>query len=163
MLDHRQVLTQDVFSFSVAGKPWDAQEWLSEILMAISFRPSGIIGGWTGLHLLFGAAMGSAAAVVAYQVRARTAALPALLITLVGLACIMGNLLARPHLLALPPLALWTAELLKAREQHRAPRWWLAGVMLLWANLHGSFAFGLALAAALALEATIENRAALEN
>src|SRR5579863_3255023 len=68
MLDHHQVLTNDVFSFSVTGKPWDAQEWLSEILMAISFRAA----SWTGLHLLFGAAMGSAAAVVAYQARART-------------------------------------------------------------------------------------------
>ena len=35
--------------------------------------------------------------------------------------------------------------------------------MLLWANLHGSFAFGLALAAAFALEATLENRAALKS
>jgi hypothetical protein len=33
-------------------------------------------------------------------------------------------------------------------------------VMLVWANLHGSFAFGLGLAAALALEAVIEDRAA---
>ncbi len=148
MLDHHQVLTSDIFSFTVPGKPWDAQEWLSEVLMALSFR----LSGWTGLHLLFGAAMGSAAALVAYQLRARIPALPALMISLMGLACITGSLLARPHLLALPFLALWTIGLIQAREQKRAPSWWLLIVMLVWANLHGSFAFGLALAAALALE-----------
>ena len=158
MLDHRTVLTRDVFSFTMAGRPWDAQEWLSEILMALSFRAA----GWSGLHLLFGLGMGAAAALVAYFVRARTAAIPAMLLSLVGLACVSGSLLARPHLLALPLLALWTLELLRAREQQRAPGWWLVAVMLLWANLHGSFAFGLALVAAFAVEAGLEHRAALK-
>jgi hypothetical protein len=161
MLDHRTVLTRDVFSFTMAHRPWDAQEWLSEILMALSFRAPGVIGGWAGLHLLFGAAMGAASALVAYFVRARTAVLPALLVSLVGLACVSGSLLARPHLLALPLLVLWTLELLRAREQQRAPGWWLVAVMLLWANLHGSFAFGLALTGAFALEAGLEHRAQL--
>ncbi|HWY62652.1 MAG TPA: hypothetical protein VNW15_12195 [Rhizomicrobium sp.] len=162
MLDHHAALKSDVFSFTMAGQPWDAQEWLSEVLMALSFRSPLIFGGWNGLYLLFGAATGAAAAIVTYYVCARTAALPALLISVIGLACISGSLLARPHLLALPLLALWTMELLTAREQKRAPGWWLLAVMLLWANLHGSFAFGLALAAVFALEAGIENRAALK-
>ena len=86
--------------------------------------------------------------------------MPALLVSLLGLACISGSLLARPHLLALPLLALWMTQILSAREQKRAPRLWLAAVMLAWANLHGSFAFGLALGAAFALEAVIADRAA---
>lgn len=159
MLDHRAVLTRDVFSFTMAGKPWDAQEWLSEILMALAFR----LAGWTGLHLLFGLAFGLSAAIVTYYVRARATALPALMIAVIGLSCVTGGLLARPHILALPALALWTAELLQARQEKRAPRLWLLPVMMLWANLHGSFAFGLALAAFLALEATLENRAALKS
>jgi hypothetical protein len=158
MLDHHAVLRSDVFSFTVPGQPWDAQEWLSEIVMVLSFRAA----GWNGLHLLFGAASGGAAAIVAYHVCARMAAIPALMVSVMGLACITGSLLARPHLLALPLLALWTLELLRAREQGRAPGWWLLGVMLLWANLHGSFAFGLTLAVAFALEAMLENRAALK-
>jgi len=156
MLDHQAVLKRDVFSFTFFGRAWDAQEWLSEILMALSFRA----GGWSGVHLLFGAATGAAAAIVAGQVRGQIAAMPALLVSLLGLASISGSLLARPHLLALPLLALWTMELLRAREQRRGPRLWLAAVMLVWANLHGSFAFGLALAAAFALEAVIEDRKA---
>ena len=72
-----------------------------------------------------------------------------------GAACIGGSgLLARPHLLALPLIEVWTAGLLIAVEQRRVP-WLLLPLMTLWANLHGSFLFGLALACAFALEAAI--------
>ena len=57
---------------------------------------------------------------------------------------------------ALPLLAIWTAGLATARERQEAPNWWLLPLILLWANLHGSFAFGLALAGALAVEAVEE-------
>ena len=156
MLDHGAVLKRDVFSFTFFGQPWDAHEWLSEVAMAALFR----LNGWSGEHILFGLAAGAAAAIVAGYVRGQIAALPALLVSLLGLASVSGSLLARPHLLALPLLALWAAEFLKARAEARSPRLWLAGVMLVWANLHGSFAFGLALALAFALEAVIADRAA---
>jgi hypothetical protein len=157
MLDHRAVLYRDVFSFTFAGKPWDAHEWLSEILIAGAFRA----GGWSGLHLLVGAAIGAAAAIVAGSVRARVDTLPALLVSVLGLACTTSGLLARPHVLALPLLALWTLGLVQAREGGRRPAWWLLAVMVVWANLHGSFAFGLALAGAFALEAVLERREAI--
>jgi hypothetical protein len=157
MLDHHAVLYRDVFSFTFTGRPWDAHEWLSEILIAGAFR----LGGWTGLHLLVAAAIGAAAVIVAGYVRGRVDTVPALLSCALGLACTTSGLLARPHVLALPCLALWTLGLLQAREAQRAPSWWLLAVMTVWANLHGSFAFGLALGTALALEAVLENRAAL--
>jgi hypothetical protein len=53
--------------------------------------------------------------------------------------------------------------LLRARDERRAPGWWLVAVMLLWANLHGSFAFGLALSLAFGLEAAIEKNAAVKS
>ncbi len=57
--------------------------------------------------------------------------------------------LARPHLLTLPAAgALWTAGLVRAREKDQIPSLLLLLVIPLWANLHGSFAFGLALAGA---------------
>jgi hypothetical protein len=157
MLDHHSVLYRDVFSFTFAGQPWDAHEWFAEILIAGAFR----IGGWTGLHLLVAAAIGAAAAIVAGYIRGRVDTVPALLSCALGLACTTSGLLARPHVLALPCLALWTLGLLRAREARRPPGWWMLAVMAGWANLHGSFAFGLALGGALALEAVLENRAAL--
>jgi hypothetical protein len=43
-----------------------------------------------------------------------------------------------------------------AREQNKSPPFWLILVMPIWANLHGSFAFGLALGGALGIEAVVE-------
>ena len=149
MLAHRAVPTRDFFSYTFAGQPWTAHEWLSEIAMALSYWAA----GWSGLHILFGLAFGTACAVTGYTLRRRLDFVPALLVAVLGLSCIAGSLLARPHLLALPILAIWTAVLIEARENDTAPPLWLAPVMLLWANLHGSFAFGLALAAALGAEA----------
>jgi hypothetical protein len=153
MLTHRVVPTRDIFTFTFAGQPWNAQEWLSEILMALAFR----VAGWSGLHILFGVAFGATAAIVMGCLRRRMDTVPALLTGVLGLICVAGSLLARPHILALPLLALWTASLVEARAAGRTPPWWLAGVMLLWANLHGSFAFGLALAAALGFEASLQS------
>ena len=135
--------------FSMGGGRWQAQEWLAEIIMAISYRAA----GWTGLHLLFGLAMGATAAILGLALRRRMEAVPALLALATGLGLVTGSLLARPHMLALPLLALWTAMLVRARDNNTAPRWWLILVMPLWANLHGSFLFGPALAGALTIEA----------
>ena len=156
MLAHGAILKSDVFSFTFTGRFWDTQEWLSEVIMTLAYGAD----GWSGIHILFGLAAGITAAVVAYRVRTQTATLLALAVSVVGLACILPSLLARPHVLALPFLAIWTFALLQARDQKRAPSWWLWLVMLAWVNLHGSFAFGLALAGAFALEAMIEDRAA---
>ncbi len=151
ILDHRAVPQRDIFSYTRAGAPWSPAEWLAQVMMALAFRA----GGWTGLHLLFGAAAGLAAGIVADALRARLAFTAALLVAVLGQACVSGSLLARPHLLALPLLVVWTVELVSARADERAPRCRLLAVMPLWANLHGGFAFGLALAAALGIEAAI--------
>lgn len=152
MLAHHAVPARDIFSYTFAGAPWSTHEWLSEILMAGAFGAA----GWSGLHVLFAFAFGATAAIVGCALRRQMDVIPALIATVLGLACVAGSLLARPHILALPLLALWTAMLVEARQQKRAPPLWLAGLMLPWANLHGTFAFGLALAAALGLEAAIE-------
>jgi hypothetical protein len=73
---------------------------------------------------------------------------------------IAPGLLARPHILALPVFALWADALFEARGRDRAPPLPFALLMTLWANLHGGFAFGLALVAPLALEAAIAAPAA---
>src|SRR6185312_11050616 len=151
ILAHRAVPARDIFTFTFAGTPWNAHEWLSEVLMAGGFAA----GGWAGLHIVFALAMGMTAATVAGVLRKRMDFIPALLVSVLGLACVAGSLLARPHLLALPLLAIWTSALVDARARGSAPPFWLAAVMLVWANLHGSFAFGLALAMALGTEAWV--------
>jgi hypothetical protein len=148
---HAGVPHADPFSFTAPGKPWIAHEWLSELLMFLAFRTA----GWGGLMLLFGAALATLYAQVALHLRrwmSPTAAALTLVYMSIGL---MPSLLARPHLLALPILAGWLLALMRARELNRAPSLWLAALMLVWANVHGSFVFGLALAGVFALEALI--------
>jgi hypothetical protein len=153
MLDHHAILHHDIFSYTKMGAPWHTQEWLAEIVMALAFR----LGGWAWLHALFAIAAAITAAIMGWSLRARMAFLPAFLTTLLGLACVGGSLLARPHMLALPLLAFWVLGLMRARERDGSPDLRLIAIMPLWANLHGGFAFGLAIAAALGIEAVIES------
>jgi hypothetical protein len=151
IVEHGSVPRADPFSFTARGRPWVAHEWLSEVAMYAAWR----WGGWSGLILLFGAAMAAFYAIVALHLRRwqRPGAAALMLVYLsIGLA---QSLLARPHLLALPMLAGWLIALLRARERASAPPLALGILMLVWANAHGSFIFGLALAGGFGLEALV--------
>jgi hypothetical protein len=148
---HGTVPRSDPFSFTARGHPWVAHEWLSELLMYGAWR----FAGWSGLILLFGTAAAALYAIIALHLRRwqRPGAAALMMVYLsIGLA---QSLFARPHLLALPMLAAWLIALLRARERERAPPLALAILMLVWANAHGSFVFGLALAGGLGLEALV--------
>jgi hypothetical protein len=149
ILHHRAVPRVDPFSYTFNGAPWTAHEWLAETLFALAHR----LAGWSGVVLLTGAAAGAAVFVVARRA-ARELTGPALLaLAVLSFGLMSGGLLARPHVLALPLLALWADQLFAARDQNRAPSIAVALLMAIWANLHGGFAFGLALIGPFALEA----------
>lgn len=153
MIASHAVIFRDPFSYTFAGAPWQTQEWLSEVLMGGAY----LAGGWNGLVLLFGLAAGAAAGFLAYHL-GRWLDRPAqLLVLFLGLSCAAPSLLTRPHLLAFPILELWTAGLLFASYERRAPSWLLLPLMILWANLHGSFVLGLALVGLLGLEALLSS------
>lgn len=151
MFDHAQVLRHDVFSYTYPGRPWASHEWLAEVIMALAYRAA----GWNGILLLFAGAMGLAGGLLARGIGrwlgpvGQTAALVMAFLT------VSPTVLARPHLLMLPILIGWTMEMLAAREEGRAPRWWFALILAVWANLHGSFVFGFVLAGGFALDALI--------
>lgn len=154
MLEHGRILHVDPFSFTHAGQPWVAHEWLSEIIMALAYQAA----GWNGVVLLFAASVGGAMALLADRVGRWLGGISLVVALALGFAATTSGLLTRPHLLALPLLIFWAGELMSAREAGRAPPLWLAGLMLLWANLHGSFVFGFLLLAPFGLEALIEGR-----
>ena len=152
MLDNQAVLRIDPFSYTFAGHPWQTHEWLAEIAMALAY----VGAGWSGVVLLFAAAAALTAGLLARHLSRRLHGLALIVTLLLSLACVAGSLLARPHLLALPLLEMWTAGLIIAREEGRAPSWKLLPLMVLWANLHSSFLIGLLLIAPFALEAVRE-------
>lgn len=153
MLATHAILFSDPFSYTAAGAAWNAHEWFGEIAMALSYQ----LGGWSGLVLLFAVAAAVAAGVLAYQLGRWLEPQAQAIATVLALCCMTGSLLARPHLLALPLLAIWTAELVRARADKRAPPFWLLPLLIVWVNVHASFLLGLALAAGLALEALVED------
>jgi hypothetical protein len=151
IIAHHAVPTFDVFSFSMADVPWEPPEWLSEIMMAWLFDNS----GWAGLVV---ATALSVAAAVMMLLRALLRTLPpvvAMIVAVLAWASSLSFTVARPHIFALPILVAWTACLVAARSQDRAPSPRLALLMLLWVNLHPSYILGLGLAALLAGEAVL--------
>jgi hypothetical protein len=68
----------------------------------------------------------------------------------------INHLVARPHVASLPLLVIWLIALVRARSNNAAPPLYLALLMTLWANLHGGFLFGLALAVLFTAEAVFE-------
>ena len=142
----------DPFSLSMAGAPWIAHEWLSEVILAFAFR----LGGWTGVALLTGAAGATAALIVGLTAARELRGAPLVAMVAIGLSLVTENLLARPHVLALPIAAAWSAGLIVARDRGQSPPLTLALLMTAWANLHGGFIFGLLLIGPFALEAVTE-------
>ena len=142
----------DPFSHSMPGAPWTAHEWLSEVLLALAFR----LGGWSGVVLVTGVAIATAALIVGLRVARELCGAPLIATVVIGLSLVTANLLARPHVLALPLAAAWGAALLAARDRSRAPPLGLAVLMTVWANMHGGFIFGLVLIGPFALEAVTE-------
>jgi hypothetical protein len=148
ILAHRAIPHTDPFSFTWAGKPWVPIEWLAEVIYAGAYG----LAGFAGVAALVTAALMALHAIVfANASRYARPLLPVLAMDFV----LVPMLLARPHVLAWPLLALWLWLMLRAREQERAPPLAAALLMIVWANLHGSFVLGLAIAAFFGFEALV--------
>jgi hypothetical protein len=149
ILNHGALPRVDVYSFTKQGEPWISTSWLAQILFAKAYDWA----GWTGPVVL--AAMASAVtfALLAFYIGSQIGEKYGLLASAVALALTAGHLLARPHVLALPVMLAWVHGLVAASEARKAPSFLLLPLMVLWANLHGSFVLGLALIAPIALDA----------
>lgn len=133
----------DPFSFTAFGKPWIAQEWLSELTIYGAYH---LLGGYTGLMLwlcTFSGLFAVAAYILCclYSGNSKVAILGGFIawfFSTIGLAI-------RPHMLG---YTLLVCELILLHlGNRRSPRWLLGLTPLfaLWINLHSSFFFGLAI------------------
>ena len=158
IMEHGRVPKTDPFSFTMAGQPWVAHEWLGEIIYAIGFD----LAGHAGLASVVTLTLMALFAVVFAFMRKRAGpaamlgAFAALYLVLVPF------LMARPHVFAWAFLAAWSAWLLDVRDKQCAPPWTLALLMFVWANFHASFLMGFVVAGAVALDACIADKWKLE-
>lgn len=148
--------TTDPFSHTLAGAPWVAHEWLADIALSTLYE----FFGWAGLHTL---TIGICALTLAYVLRflldRQVPPAYAIFFTILTAASLLSHLLARPHIFTWPILALWFGALLKANETGQRPTWWLIPLLVLWANIHGSYVLGLAILPLLGLDALLSRPA----
>jgi hypothetical protein len=145
MLDEGRVIRQDPFSFTRAGAPWVADQWLAECGMALVHR----LAGWDGLLLLWAAVLAGTYAWLAGRLTVGGLhVLPALLLT--GLALMAGSpqFHVRPLVFSIGLLGLTFAWLVdvEAGRKPAAGLWWLVPLFVLWTNLHGGALAGMATA-----------------
>lgn len=150
MLDHHAIPRAELFSYTAAGHPWTAHEWLSEVLFAGIAATAGL----AVLALVAAAVAWSGLLACGLRARSRGAGPVA-----IGVALIVGARAAEPVLGTRPQvatfaLACWTL-LIVERHLRRGGRalWLLPPLFAVWANLHAGFLGGLAvLALVLAVE-----------
>jgi hypothetical protein len=136
----------DHYSYTAAGRFWPNHEWLWQALSYALYR----LGG---MPLLTGTAalVVTAAFALAYRLMVgATATRFALMVPAVALGASVWAL--RPQIVSLALLALTVT--LVARERTRL----LPLVFILWANIHGAVALGVAVVAASALAAALKAR-----
>jgi len=142
----------DPFSYTYAGTPWIAHEWLAEVAMALAYAGAGL----RGVTALTGLAVGGAFYALARAVARDLRGAPIFAVLGIAALILAPSLLARPHILALPVSVFWILALVRARGAGRAPTLWALPLMTFWANMHGGFVFGLALIAPFGLEALLD-------
>lgn len=134
----RSVPHVDSFSFTRAGYPWVAHEWLSELFIYGIY----CVSGWGGLIVVF-ALIVSAAFFLVY-LRSAPDPYSSGVVVLLGAWATAPIWGVRPQVLSLLLTSLWFL-LLERSERNPRLLWWTLPLTVLWVNLHAGFALGLAL------------------
>jgi hypothetical protein len=143
----------DTYSWTVAGQPISIDQWLGQVLWALSFQ----LGEWRGVVALRGVAIALLVAVIMYAALRERPARPlgALIAVLPAFALTRFVWTERPELFGFVLFAVLIALLRAARAGSDRALYALPAVIVVWANLHGSFALGAVLAVLVAIEGGI--------
>ncbi len=140
MVDHRQVVSHDLFTFTVAGKQWIDPEYTTEIIAYLLFK----VGGLTLVSLGFAAVTFWGFLLIWRRVGLEMSnnVIAAIAIGIAGLGGVevWGP---RPQMITFAFTCLellWLDRYLRGKSR---AIYWLPLVMVAWANLHGGFLFGL--------------------
>ena len=143
---------QDPFSYTMAGRPWIAHEWLTDVVMALLHRA----GGLPALSLFFAGVVGLGF----FLLFLRTPGRPYLagFLIILGATATSPTWGARPQMINLL-LGAWFIYVLEGVRQAELSRRWLWLLPLtsvLWANLHSGYLFGIVLCGVYAVGAGLE-------
>jgi hypothetical protein len=138
----------DPYSMTFQGQPWIANEWLGGLLFYAAYAS----GSWRGVILLSVCTLALSYALLFFVLSRKMRLTVAAGLATAAFVFSIDQFNLRPYVFAYPLIVIWVAGLLDSLENNRSPSLLLLPIMALWANLHGSFTFGLAIAAALAVE-----------
>ncbi len=149
ILDNGSVPGADIYSQTAAGQPWTVQSWLISLVYAVAEQ----LGGIGAIRVVHGA-VAAAIGVGIWQLVAPARQI----VPRFGLAMLplfLGAQLwsPRPLLFGLLAMVAVLQVLLLGR-----PPWILVPIMWLWVNSHGSFPLAIALLAAVAVGAWLDDR-----
>jgi hypothetical protein len=148
MLSSGEILREDPFLFTTMCEPWANQQWGAEILLAATFDTL----GWLGLALLrTGLTLGTMALLYAACRSSGAARRQAAWLTLLAAVLLMGGFQLRAQLIGLVLFAA-TLWILARRHEHPSVVYLAVPILLVWANTHGSFPFGVLLLVVALLE-----------
>ena len=132
--------TTDPYSFTAAGQPWLASEWLGDVLFATVARVAGL-RGLQALLIVLGAAI--MLALYAYATLRCKNSKAGFVAATVLLALATANFNLRPQMLGYLFLILTLVALERFREGQPGALWFLPAVFLIWINTHGTWEIGL--------------------
>ncbi len=139
----------DPFSYTAYGEPWTNHSWLWGWIFWAAYRVDADLVAWLNLALLV-----VLFSLVAWKARQTSRSwLAAGVATWLAAATCHWFLDVRPHVATL----LFSALLLATLEWRRAP-WLWPPLLMLWANLHAGFVFGLGLLGLHVLLKSVEAR-----
>jgi hypothetical protein len=139
MLETRNIPVTDLLSFTRAGESRPPYEWLAQVSLALVDR----LWSLDGVVLLSAIVIATAFLLVFLASSDRSGA-PVLALVIAAWAAVASSLhwLTRPHVFSFVFLALWMYALERLRAGNKSAIWWLALLMLVWANTHGGFILG---------------------
>jgi hypothetical protein len=133
--------TTDPYSFTAAGQPWLAYEWLGDVFFATVARVGGL-RGLQALLIVLGAAI--MLALYAYATLRSKNSKAGFVAATVLLVLAAANFNLRPQMLGYLFLILTLIALERFRQGKPASLWFLPALFLIWINTHATWEIGLA-------------------
>ena len=132
-----RIPTQDLFTFTSAGRPWIDLHWLFQVVLALAYAAGGVRG-----MITLAAAAGASTVLVGLTARDRRS--PSWVVAacwLPALLAMSARLVPRPEVLSFLAMAIYLSILLRC-DDHPALAWLLPAVQLFWVNAHALFVLG---------------------
>ncbi|MBC8099114.1 MAG: hypothetical protein H7Y11_06700 [Armatimonadetes bacterium] len=139
MVEQRQIIQGDPFSYTAAGVVRVQADWLSQIVLYGAYTLAGDLG-----LALFTSMLATGGMIALYYASAGSGYLRAFVMIL-GAATAAVFWSARPQMFSFALSAVVMLILALYKRRHIDRLWWLIPVMLLWAQLHGGYFLGLLL------------------